>query len=178
MRLRLLTPLVLILGTAASTVLADPVPLSPGNTWLEQYELMGASGETFAYQYIATQDETVLISGYYENTDQYQVLVNGSLALTTPAVPGPAIDYGDSFGTYMDPSNATFDSGLFSTGVLNVMANDVLTIVDIGPLYPDSGSFDAQVGLSVAPEPGTFAIAGLALLSMLALVRRRVQSNP
>lgn len=173
MKSRLVSVLVALTISSALPVLADPIPLSPNGLWSAQYELMGASGETFAYEYVATQNETLLISGYYENSDRYRIFVDGSLALTTTVPPGPITDYGDKSGLYTEPSNATFSSGLFSTGVLNVTTGDVLSIVDIGRLYPDGGSFDAQVGILAAPEPGTVALVGWCLASVIAFWRRR-----
>ena len=140
---------------------------------------MGASGETFSTTYTATQNEAVLITGFYENTDQYKVFVDGSLALTTPPVPVPAVDYGDTYGTYTDPGSA-WQSGLFSKGTFYVSADDTISIEDIGPLFPSTyspGSFDAQVALQAVPEPVCLTVFGLgALVAGFGLRRKRTGS--
>ncbi len=159
------------LTVALTSVSADT--LSIDGVWHTQYELMGASGEYFSTSYTATQPESVEVTGYWDNTDQYNVYVDGSLVLTTPSAPGSTvpIDYGDTFGTYTDPSTA-WNSGLFSQGIFTVNDNDVILIQDIGPLFPDPAmaSNDAQVGLqAIAPIPEP-ASAVLMVLSFAVLV--------
>jgi PEP-CTERM motif len=165
----------LLASVTVFAAISSADPLSIDGMWHTQFQLMQASGETFATEYTASDAETVLISGYYENTDQYQVYVNGALDLTTNAISGAAVDYGDNFGTYTDPSTA-YGSGLFSQGEFMVAADDVIKIVDIGPLFADPaqgpGEFDAQVGLMAVPEPAFVAIAGLAIAGF-SLIRRR-----
>jgi hypothetical protein len=173
--LRIVTKTRMLASAAVFAAVSSADTLSLDGMWHAQYQLMQASGETFATEYTVTAAETVLITGYYENTDQYQVYVNGSLALATNAIGGPAIDFGDSFGTYTDPSTA-YGSGLFSQGEFTVAANDTIKIVDIGPLYPDppqgAGEFDAQVGLQAVSEPASMAMVALGILGV-ALTRKR-----
>ena len=136
--------------------------LSIDGTWHAQFELMQAPGEYFATTYAATQTEAVEITGYWDNTDQYTVFVNGDLKLITPAIGGAPIDYGDG-GFYTDPGSA-WGSGLFTEGILNVNAGDVISFQDVGPLFFDAfwtnqngvNEYDAQVGVqAVAPITAT-----------------------
>jgi hypothetical protein len=155
---------------SCSLISADP--LSIDGNWYSQYQLMQASGEYFSTFYTASQRESVDITGYWDNTDQYTVYVNGDIRLTTPAVTGPATDYGDN-GHYMDPSTA-WGSGLFSFGLITVNAGDVIAIQDVGPLFYDSAAsasfgfneYDAQVGvqaINAVPEPGVASLLGMGL---------------
>lgn len=177
MRIHAVTSLVVLLALSGLSALSDPITLTPGAGWSEQYEVFGASRENFASSYLVTQPGTIRLSGYYENTDQYVVLYLGVPVYQTPAVTGPAVDYGDTYGTYLHASDASYSSGLFSTGEFYSPAGE-LTIEDIGPLYsdPEADGYDGQVGIEelLTPEPGMLAGVGLALLGFAALARRRL----
>jgi hypothetical protein len=168
------------LAFAAAT---NAATLPTFGTWYDSgLVLMPGPGTFFTDSIIANQNTEVEITGYWDNTDRYEVFVNANLVLTTPAIvpPSAAIDYGDSFGIYTTPASA-LGSGLFSSGQFYVNSGDVITVEDIGPLFLDSAAsanagfpqYDAQVGLQSTPEPSSFAFLAGGIGIALALLRRR-----
>ena len=165
---------------------ANAATLPFSGTWYDSgLVLMPGTGTFFPDSITAAQQTFVEITGYWDNTDQYQVFVNGNLVLTTPSIspPAPAIDYGDTFVTFTTPALA-WGSGLFSAGLFSVNAGDVITLKDISPLFFDAAAsetagvsqFDAQVGLQAVsapvPEPSGLAFVAAGLCVVLAKRRR------
>ncbi len=189
---------------ALSTAKADVQPIPSFDYWdASGPVLMSGSGQFFPDSYLAfpgpPSDEftaLVYITGYWDNTDQYQVYVNGSPVANGEIFPvtSQAIDYGDR-GLYTTPASAyatTFGvcptgcPALFSTTSVVVNFGDIITIQDTGPLFYDAAAsaaagtpqYDAFVGLTVAgllatPEPSFDAILGLGLLGLLFVHRRQ-----
>ena len=161
--------LVCACGLAAAAA-GGAATLPTDGSWYDSgLVIMPGPGTFFPDSITATAAAIVDITGYWDNTDQYDVFVNGNLVLATPSIspPGPPTDYGDSFGTYTTPALA-WGSGLFSSGTFQVQSGDVITIEDIGRMFPDPafGGFDAQVGLFAVPEPADFALTALGLMGV------------
>jgi hypothetical protein len=202
----------LLSASAAIPARADVVTLWPNwGVFSTEKVLMPGSGGFFPDSFIPYPGPpipgllaSVVITGYWDNTDQYKIYDNGALVTTTgPILPlAPPIDYGDTFGTFTTP-DAAFPSSLafcpspgcisalFSGAAINVRFGDVITIQDVGPLFYDAAAsaaagspqYDAQVGIaleglvSVQPEPSYYMIL-IAAVAALIVYRRRARAAP
>ncbi len=168
--------------------------------------LMSGSGGFFPESFIAHPGPpsiefgaALIITGYWDNTDQYQIYDNGVPLTLTPSISSPPIDYGDTYGTFTTPAQALpypFCVGqgcgpiLFSQATFNVNFGDVITIQDVGPLYYDVAAsavagtpeYDAQFGITFGylvgftPEPSFYVLLSAGLAALFFFHRRRTRS--
>jgi hypothetical protein len=157
---------------------ASAGPLTVGTGWSYQSQYM-AEGDMFASTYTATANETVVLTAWNAVSDQFGIYINGTLQLNSSVVPDWDV-LGWSSAIPIQTFN-NFDevllSGLYSNARFDVTNGDVISI-RLTHLAPDDGAIYADgtfgtLAIEGVPEPGTFALLGLALLGIGLISRRR-----
>jgi oligoxyloglucan reducing-end-specific cellobiohydrolase len=156
--------------------------LAPTSTWAYQAQFM-EEGDLFDSTYTATANEYVSVTAWNAVSDQFGIYINGTLQLNSSVVP----DW-DALGMLSAVPDQTFNSfdevffsGLYSTATFDVQKGDVIWIQlthlapDDGVIYSD-GDFGTVAIEGAVPEPATLGLAGLALLG-IGLVGRRRSAN-
>jgi hypothetical protein len=131
--------------------------------------------------YVATQDETGMITDLYVVGDSYTVFVNGAPVLVTPVVPDwtayevpdPGCSNGFPPCPYTtDPNVAWANPAEWSTGSFSLKTGDVVTIEE--DTLP-SGYTDGTYAITATtPEPTSIALFGSGLLGLFGTLRRRL----
>src|ERR1035437_34655 len=153
--------------------------LAPNTGWSYQSQYMEV-GDMFSTSYTANSDEHVYLTAWYALSDQFGIYINGTLQLNSSAVPDwDALSMLSAVPTQTFNSfDEVFLSGLYSTATFDVTKGDVISIQlthlapDDGVIYTD-GDFGTVAIDSTAPEPATLGLAGLALLAIGLVSRRR-----
>lgn len=159
---------------ALSSTVANADTLGLNGGWFQQVQIMNP-GDYFSTFYTATDTEAVDITGFYYTGDYYRVTVNGNTVLTTSPVGTPNQDLGDANPQYQNPGDASFTSGLFSTGTFYVNPNDVIVVYD---LAPPLGIGEVGVQATATPEPTALPLLGAGLLAAAAAFRKRGFNAP
>jgi PEP-CTERM motif len=173
-----------------SVSVATAVPIGPGYNWVEpgQAQTMGA-GDFFSTQYTAARSENIILTAWGPVSDEFEIWINGVDRLSSTDVPDwtdlnmpnsiPDIDY-QNWQQYLGQA---YVSGLYSTASFSVNKGDVIKIqLTHTPAADDvyySGTLIdvGYVALKATPEPATFGLAGLALLALGGINRRRAASK-
>lgn len=161
---------------------ATPLPLPPvwPSTWVNTVDDPGMTPPSlFPESYVATANETGMITDLYVVGDSYTVFVNGLAVLTTPVVPSWTTYPGCTDGHTApcpftaDPNVAWADPlNRWSKGSFALHLGDIVTIQEnsLPPTFTD-GTYAIT---ATTPEPGTLVMFGSAILGLAGVFRRKI----
>jgi len=159
----------------AAVPAAADIPLPPvwPSTWVNVVdEYLGPAPYMYPETYVATADETGMITDLYVIGDSYSVFVNGVDVLDTAAVDWtttPGCEGGPYVCWTNDP-NAAWASYLWSKGTFVLHAGDTVTIEED---HLPTGFDDGTYAITATPEPGCIALLSLGLLGFIGMRRRK-----
>jgi hypothetical protein len=166
---------------------AAVIPLAPDGVWHTQDVILTAP-DFFPDTYRATVNETVRVTDFLIENDDFDIFVNSVVRATTFHTDWPAFPAADPFvSPPFEPDPATaFASGNFGTAVFTVNAGDIISIEDIhippsdvgGPPFPDGTV--AISAVSAVPEPASIAVlgVGLCLIGLILCTTPRLRTRP
>jgi len=173
MKARLILGLFVVACLAVPAVAQINLPPVWPPTWVNTVDDFNmCNGCLFPESYVATANETGMITDLYVVGDSFTVFVNGNPVLTTPTVCDWTCygtdPYGPPFTT--DP-NVAWNSGLFSKGTFNLVKGDIVTIQEnsLPPTFTD-GTYAITAS---TPEPGTLMLLGTGALGLVGVIRRK-----
>lgn len=170
---------------AAVPATAGDIDLGPvwPTSWVHVVDQLGmAPASKFDQTYVATANETGMITDLFVVGDSYTVFVNGNPVLTTPVVPDWTTYDGGVDGCggngqsapcpYTSDPNVAWGNPVWSQGTFALTVGDVVTIQeDTLPTGYTDGTYAIT---ATTPEPCSIVLFGTLL--GLAALRRRMKS--